>query len=34
MLAEEQILARNLNNVIFGSVLLPIGDYAEKVNDG
>ena len=33
MLAEESILARNMNNVIFGSVLLPKGDHVEEDDD-
>ena len=33
MLAEETILSRNLNNIIFGSVLLPMGEEKGKNDD-
>ena len=33
MLAEESVLARNQQNIVFGSVLLPMGEYVEGAGD-
>ena len=33
ILAEETVLARKIDNVIFGSVLLPMGEGVDKMED-